>query len=103
MSKGRETRRYVGDDDWNYEQSKATVRELGKETEQRQQTVVLCASHTFFSHSLKCISHKNKDLSFLALIRELKTSVLRKTTRTTTMSAFPNHDKKKRRKQEATD
>jgi len=89
MSKGRETRRYVGDDDWNYEQSKATVRELGKETEHRQQTVVLSALHTFFSHSLKCISHKNKDLSFLALIRECENECTPKNNQNNNNECFP--------------
>lgn len=60
------------DGDWYYGQLKTTAREPGKEMEQRQQTIVLSALQTFSSHLLKCISHKNKDLSFLALIRECK-------------------------------
>ena len=70
-----------------------TLHQLSKETKQRQQTV-LSALHTLLSLSLKCISHKNKDLPILGIIRECKNERTPKTTRTTTMSIVPNHDKK---------
>ena len=93
----------TGDDDWNYEQLKALCLNPVKKRNKgnKQSSSLLCI--------LSSLIHSNVSLTEPKIFPSwgssgsVKTNVLRKTTRTTTMSALPSHDKKKRRKQKATD
>lgn len=87
----------------NFETEPRCAVQIVKKTKRRPRTV-LSALHTLFSFAQMYLSQKQRS-SLQGFIRECKNECTPKTvkTTTTTMSAFPDHDKKKRWKQEATD